>query len=116
LKARRREGERVEADVNTATRFDRRSLWYEVGMSTPFDRGVRGKKPIPGFVRTALAKHKVTDAFLARPEYQRNDYLTWLEGAKLTEQRQQRLDQLVTELQKGDVYMGEPWSPPSPRT
>ena len=83
-------------------------------MSTPFDRGSRGRKPIPGFVRTALAKHKLDEAFFARPEYQRNDYVTWLESAKLSEQRQQRLTQFLDELGKGNVYMGEPWSPPAP--
>jgi len=82
-------------------------------METPFARG-HGRKPMPGFVKTALTKHKLLDAFRARPEYQRNDYLTWLEGAKLAEQRQQRMTQLLDELGKGDVYMGQPWSPPVP--
>jgi len=82
-------------------------------MDTPFARG-QGRKPMPGFVKTALAKHKLLDAFLARPEYQRNDYLTWLDGAKLPAQRQQRLTQFVEELGKGDVYMGQPWSRPAP--
>lgn len=85
-------------------------------MDTPFARGNRGRKPIPGFVATALAKHKLVDAFRARPEYQRNDYLVWLDGARLPAQRQQRLAQLIEELGKGDVYMGQPWSPPRPVT
>ena len=83
-------------------------------MSTPFDRSRRGPRPVPGYVKTALAKHKLVDAFRARPEYQRNDYVTWLEAVKLNEQRQQRLAQFISELEKGDVYMGEPWSPPPP--
>lgn len=83
-------------------------------MDTPFARG-RAPRPMPGFVKTALAKHKLLDAFRARPEYQRNDYLKWLEQAKLPALREQRLAQLLDELGKGDVYMGEPWSPP-PRT
>ena len=90
-------------------------MWYDVAMDTPFARG-KARKPIPGFLKTALAKHNLTDAFQARPEYQRNDYLTWLDGAKLPEQRQARLTQLVEELGKGDVYMGQPWSPPKPVT
>ena len=81
-------------------------------MTTPFARGSRGPKPMPGFVKSALAKHKLLDAFRARPEYQRNDYLTWLD-AKLPAQREQRLTQFIDELTKGDVYMGEPWSPPA---
>jgi len=85
-------------------------------MNTPFDRGKRGPKPVPGYVKTALAKHKLLEAFRARPEYQRNDYVTWLDAAKLAEQRQQRLTQFLDELGKGDVYMGEPWSPPPPVT
>lgn len=84
-------------------------------MTTPFGRGNRGPKPMPGFVKTALTKHKLMDAFRARPEYQRNDYLTWLDGAKLPAHRQQRVAQLVEELQKGDVFMGQPWAPPPPR-
>lgn len=81
--------------------------------TTPFARGTKGPKPMPGFVKSALAKHKLLDAFRARPEYQRNDYLTWLD-AKLPDQRTQRLAQLIDELTKGDVYMGEPWSAPKP--
>jgi hypothetical protein len=81
--------------------------------TTPFARGTKGPKPMPGFVKSALAKHKLLDAFRARPEYQRNDYLTWLD-AKLPDQRTARLNQLIDELTKGDVYMGEPWSPPKP--
>jgi uncharacterized protein YdeI (YjbR/CyaY-like superfamily) len=84
-------------------------------MDTPFARG-RGRKPIPGQIKTALAKQKLLDAFLARPDYQRDDYLTWLDAAKLPEQRQQRMTQFLEEIGKGDVYMGQPWSPPKPVT
>lgn len=91
-------------------------MWYDVAMDTPFARGNRGRKPIPGFVKTALAKHKLDEAFRARPDYQRDDYLTWLDGARLPEQRQQRLTQFLEELGKGDVFMGQPWSPPKPAT
>ena len=114
---RRRRGNRIIGPgvdhVDAASR--RRSVWYDVAMDTPFARG-KARKPIPGFVKTALAKHNLTDAFQARPEYQRNDYLTWLDSAKLPEQRQARLTQLVEELGKGDVYMGQPWAPPKPVT
>jgi hypothetical protein len=89
-------------------------VWYDVAMDTPFARGNRGRKPVPGFVKTALARHKLVDAFRARPEYQRDDYLTWLEGAKLPDLRAQRLAQFLEELGKGDVYMSQPWSPPKP--
>lgn len=87
-----------------------------VAMTTPFARGVRGPKPMPGFVKAALTKAKLMDAFRKRPEYQRNDYLTWLDGAKLPDQKKARLAQLLEELGKGDVYMGQPWSPPPPVT
>ncbi|MCA9675725.1 MAG: YdeI/OmpD-associated family protein [Kofleriaceae bacterium] len=83
-------------------------------MNTPF--GNRGPKPMPGFVRTALAKHKLIGAFRARPEYQRDGYMTWLDGARLPAQRLQRLAQFLDEIGKGDVYMGEPWTPPPPVT
>jgi uncharacterized protein YdeI (YjbR/CyaY-like superfamily) len=83
-------------------------------MTIPFARDGRGPKAIPGYLKSALTKQKLYDTFLARPDYQRAEYLTWLENAKVSERRQQRLTQLIDELTRGDVYMGAPWSPPAP--
>ena len=60
---------------------------------------------MPDFIRVALAAKKLTAAYDARPPYQRNDYIGWIIRAKLPETQQKRLDQMLEELAKGDVYM-----------
>lgn len=69
---------------------------------------------MPGNVRGALAKRKLLDAFRDRPEYQQNDYLKWIATAAGSAVKQQRLDQMLDELEKGGKFKGEAWSPPSP--
>jgi hypothetical protein len=72
------------------------------------------KQQMPGNVRTALVKRKLMDAYLARPEYQRDGYLKWIAlGAGPTE-KQKRLDQMLDEVEKGDAFKGEPYTPPEP--
>lgn len=61
--------------------------------------------PMPNFVKKALEKSKQMEQFLARPPYQQNDYLGWIARAKKEETRQKRLDQMIVELKKGNVYM-----------
>lgn len=86
-------------------------------MSTPFGRGLkRDLNPMPGFVKTALAKRKLMDAYKARPDYQQNDYLGWIARAQLSDTKQKRMAQMLEELEKGDVYMGAEWHPPAPVT
>lgn len=51
------------------------------------------------------------DAYLARPPYQRNDYLGWIARPKRETTRQAHLDQMLDELARGDVYMKMPWHP-----
>lgn len=70
------------------------------------------KQPMPGNVRTALDKRKLMDAYLARPEYQKGDYLKWIALAAGPTEKQKRLDQMLDELEKGNVFKGEPWTPP----
>lgn len=65
----------------------------------------RERYPMPDFIREALAEKKLTVAYDARPPYQRNDYIGWITRAKLPATRQKRLDQMLKELAKGDVYM-----------
>ena len=65
----------------------------------------RPQYPMPDFVRRALAKHGLTAAYRARPAYQRNDYVGWINGAKLPETKQKRLAQMLAELKQGGVYM-----------
>ena len=71
-------------------------------------------QPMPGNVRGALAKRNLTDAFRDRPTYQQNDYLKWIASANGVAAKQQRLDQLLDELQDGGKFRGEAWSPPAP--
>jgi uncharacterized protein YdeI (YjbR/CyaY-like superfamily) len=65
--------------------------------------------PIPEFIRAALAAKRLTAAYEARPPYQRNDYIGWITRAKLPATQQKRLDQMLAELARGDVYMKMDW-------
>jgi Bacteriocin-protection, YdeI or OmpD-Associated len=69
---------------------------------------------MPGNVRDALTKRKLMDAFRARPDYQQNDYLKWLATANGVATKQQRLDQMLDELQNGGLFKGEKWTAPAP--
>lgn len=69
----------------------------------------RPANPMPEDVRAALEAHGVRDRYDDRPWYQRNDYLGWISRAKREETRQKRLNQMLEELQAGDVYMKMAW-------
>jgi hypothetical protein len=69
--------------------------------------------PMPGNVKAALAKGKLLDAYLARPEYQRIEYLKWIASANGTPAKQKLLDQMLAELESGKLYKGEAWAPPA---
>ncbi len=49
------------------------------------------------------------DDYRARPPYQQNDYLGWINRAKRDETKQRRLAQMVDELRHGDRYMNMPY-------
>jgi uncharacterized protein YdeI (YjbR/CyaY-like superfamily) len=66
---------------------------------------------MPDFVRQALLKNKIMDAYLARPPYQQNDYVGWINHAVKDETKQKRLNQMIDELKKGDVYMKMAYKP-----
>jgi len=95
-----------------------RGTGYPRGAMPGFDKNLqqRSVHAMPGFVRKALEKQQLVEAFRARPAYQQNDYLGWIAQAKIQVAMQKRLDQMLDELTKGDVYMGAPWSPPPKRT
>ena len=59
----------------------------------------------------ALAKAKLLETFQERPQYQQTDYLKWIALAAGPQQKTQRIEQLVDELTKGNVFKGEPWTP-----
>lgn len=69
----------------------------------------RDINPMPDQVREALRARGLVDAYEARPDYQRNDYLGWIARAKREETRRKRLDQMLDELERGDVYMKMAW-------
>ena len=76
--------------------------------------GLFPNTPMPGNVRTALDKGNLMDAYLARPEYQRIDYLKWIAGASGAPAKQKLLDQMLAELSNGKLFKGEAWTPPEP--
>ncbi len=49
------------------------------------------------------------DDYRARPPYQQNDYLGWINRAKRDETKQRRLAQMVDELRHRDRYMNMPY-------
>jgi hypothetical protein len=71
----------------------------------------RDIQPMPAHVRAQLKARGLTRAYDARPAYQQNDYLGWMARAKLPATRQKRLEQMLTELEQGGVYMKMEWAP-----
>ena len=69
----------------------------------------REKYPMPDDVLKALEQNGLYDAYTERPPYQQNDYIGWITRAKRPETRQKRLDQMLDELKRGDVYMKMAW-------
>ena len=69
---------------------------------------------MPEFIHDALQKHGLMDAYLARPPYQRNDYIGWITRARLSPTQKKRLKQMLDELKKGDVYMRMEWKQSQP--
>ncbi|PWN05999.1 YdeI/OmpD-associated family protein [Rhodohalobacter mucosus] len=61
--------------------------------------------PMPDFVKSALEKRGLMDDYLARPAYQQNDYLGWINRAKRIQTKKKRLNQMLDELERGGVYM-----------
>jgi uncharacterized protein YdeI (YjbR/CyaY-like superfamily) len=72
-------------------------------------RLTRALNLMPEHIHRVLVDRALMDAYQARPDYQKNDYLGWIARAKRDETRQKRLDQMLDELQRGDVYMNMAW-------
>lgn len=77
---------------------------------SPVLRPLRKREDMPEFVRAALDERGLREAYDARPAYQRNDYLLWINKAKLEETKQKRLAQMLEELEGGGVYMRMKWN------
>jgi uncharacterized protein YdeI (YjbR/CyaY-like superfamily) len=71
----------------------------------------RPPQPMPPEVAAALDAAGLRAAYDARPAFQRNDYLMWINKAARTETRDARLAQMLDELRAGDVYMKMRWGP-----
>ena len=69
----------------------------------------RPLNPMPQNIRAALDERGLIDAYDARPDYQRNDYLGWIVRAKRDDTKAKRLDQMLQELERGGVYMNMAW-------
>lgn len=78
-------------------------------MTEPESRLSRPIEPMPPTVEQALIDSGLLKAYRARPPYQRNDYLGWINRAKRLETKQRRLEQMLSELERGDVYMKMDW-------
>ena len=74
-------------------------------MNTDYSNLKRPKHPMPDFVKQALEQRGLMDDFEARPAYQQNDYVGWIDRAKRQETKEKRLKQMLEELEIGGVYM-----------
>lgn len=71
----------------------------------------RPRYPMPDFIRDALVKSELMDAYRNRPPYQQNDYIGWITRAKRGETKEKRLNQMLDELKRGDRYMKMQYRP-----
>lgn len=76
-----------------------------------YSRLKRSLNPMADFVKEALLEENLMEKYLARPPYQQNDYLGWINRAKRPETREKRLNQMLLELRQGDRYMGMDYKP-----
>jgi uncharacterized protein YdeI (YjbR/CyaY-like superfamily) len=60
---------------------------------------------MPDFFRDALNERGLMEEYLARPPYQQNDYIGWISRAQQGATKQKRLNQMLSELERGGVYM-----------
>jgi uncharacterized protein YdeI (YjbR/CyaY-like superfamily) len=71
--------------------------------------------PMPDFVKTSLVERGLLGAYRSRPPYQQNDYIGWINRAKQFETKQKRLNQMLDELEQGDLYMKMDYRPRAAR-
>jgi len=70
----------------------------------------RPRYPMPEYMRAALEARRLMEAYTTRPPYQQNDYISWITRARRPETQQKRLNQMLNELEQGDVYMKMAWT------
>lgn len=74
-------------------------------MTRDFSKLQRERHPMPGFVKEALEDNGLMQDYHSRPAYQQNDYIGWISQAKQEETKKKRLNQMLSELKQGGVYM-----------
>jgi uncharacterized protein YdeI (YjbR/CyaY-like superfamily) len=77
---------------------------------SPVLRPLRKREEMPEFVRVALEESDLRAKYDARPAYQRNDYLLWINKVKREDTKLKHLEQMLDELRRGGVYMGMKWN------
>jgi uncharacterized protein YdeI (YjbR/CyaY-like superfamily) len=77
---------------------------------SPALRPLRKREDMPDFVRDALERRGLREKYDARPPYQRNDYLLWINKVRLESTKLKHLEQMLDELEAGGVYMGMTWN------
>ena len=77
---------------------------------SPVLRPLRKREDMPDFVSAALDERGLRDQYDARPPYQRNDYLLWINKVKNDATKHKHLAQMLEELEAGGVYMGMKWN------
>lgn len=65
----------------------------------------RKTQPMPEYVMQALQRRGLVNDYKNRPEYQKNDYLSWISRAKQDDTKEKRLNQMLDELEAGGIYM-----------
>ena len=78
---------------------------------TDFSSLSRPIYPMPDFVLQALTERDLLAAYRARPPYQQNNYIGWINHARRFETKRKRLDQMLYELERGDLYMKMVYKP-----
>ena len=74
-------------------------------MMTDYSNLKRARHAMPEFVKSALEESGLMADYKARPAYQQNDYIGWINQAKQEKTKQKRLAQMLDELKRGGVYM-----------
>ncbi len=67
------------------------------------------------FIKEALVERGLMKAYQERPD-QQNDYIGWITRAKRQQTIENRLAQMLDELESGDKYMKMPYRSKSSKT
>ena len=79
--------------------------------NTDFSKLIRNIHPIPDFVKKELKENNLLNVYQARPPYQQNDYIGWINRAKRQETKEKRLKQMLAELEDSSLYMNMKYNP-----